>query len=96
MLLKTCPSSTARICLFCNVYLFFFFFQLNLEERLKETLQQMVTGVGAESEVTESLDDLKVELQRREKALRATEEERDTLMSELEELDRQSQEATQV
>lgn len=96
MLLKTCPSSTARICLFCNVYLFFLFFQLNLEERLKETLQQMVTGVGAESEVTESLDDLKVELQRREKALRATEEERDTLMSELEELDRQSQEATQV
>lgn len=96
MLLKTCPSSTARICLFCNVYLFFSFFQLNLEERLKETLQQMVTGVGAESEVTESLDDLKVELQRREKALRATEEERDTLMSELEELDRQSQEATQV
>lgn len=32
----------------------------------------------------------------REKALRTCEEERDTLMSELEELDRQNQEATQV
>uniref|UniRef100_A0A672JMG2 GRIP domain-containing protein n=1 Tax=Salarias fasciatus TaxID=181472 RepID=A0A672JMG2_SALFA len=41
------------------------------------------------------VEDLKVELERREKALRATEEERDTLMSELEELDRQNQEATQ-
>lgn len=37
-----------------------------------------------------------MELERREKVLRATEEERDTLMSELEELDRQNQEATQV
>lgn len=45
---------------------------------------------------SESLEDVKVELERREQALRATEEERDTLMCELEELDRQSQEATQV
>lgn len=44
----------------------------------------------------ESLEDLKVELERREKALRATEDERDILVSELEELDRQNQEATQV
>uniref|UniRef100_A0A7N6BHI9 GRIP domain-containing protein n=1 Tax=Anabas testudineus TaxID=64144 RepID=A0A7N6BHI9_ANATE len=44
---------------------------------------------------SESLEDVKVELERREKALRATEEERDTLMCELEELDRQNQEATQ-
>lgn len=44
----------------------------------------------------ESLQDLKAELERREKVLRATEEERDTLLSELEELDRQNQEATQV
>lgn len=35
-------------------------------------------------------------LETREKALRALEVERDTLMSELEELDRQNQEATQV
>lgn len=49
-----------------------------------------------ESGEAESLEDLKAELERREKVLRATEEERDTLMSELEELDRQNQEATQV
>lgn len=35
-------------------------------------------------------------LETREKALRTCEEERDTLLSELEELDRQNQEATQV
>lgn len=45
---------------------------------------------------SESLEDVKVELERREKALRNAEEERDVLMSELEELDRQNQEATQV
>lgn len=50
----------------------------------------------AEFGESESLEDLKTELERREKALRATEEERDTLMCELEELDRQNQEATQV
>lgn len=51
---------------------------------------------GADSGESESVEDLKVELERREKVLRATVEERDTLMSELEELDRQNQEATQV
>lgn len=51
---------------------------------------------GAESGESETAEDLKVELERREKVLRATVEERDTLMSELEELDRQNQEATQV
>lgn len=52
-----------------------------------------VRGQPAESE---ALQDLKAELERTEKALEATEVERDTLMSELEELDRQHQEATQV
>lgn len=42
------------------------------------------------------MEDLKTELERREKDLRNIEEERDTLMSELEELDQQNQEATQV
>uniref|UniRef100_A0A3P9K1B9 Thyroid hormone receptor interactor 11 n=1 Tax=Oryzias latipes TaxID=8090 RepID=A0A3P9K1B9_ORYLA len=51
------------------------------------------TASGREGDV-ESLQDLKVALERREKALRAVEEERDTLLSELEELDRQNQEAT--
>lgn len=69
--------------------------QLNLQERLKVAEEQLVSRNEAESDL-ESLDDLKAELGRREKALRATEEERDTLMSELEELDRQNQEATQV
>lgn len=55
----------------------------------------MVSNSSADSNV-ESLEDLRLELERREKALRVTEEERDTLMSELEELDRQNQEATQV
>lgn len=69
--------------------------QLNLQERLQEAEEQVVSKNGGESDL-EALDDLKVELERREKVLRATEEERDTLMSELEELDQQNQEATQV
>ncbi|XP_030574331.1 thyroid receptor-interacting protein 11 isoform X1 [Archocentrus centrarchus] len=68
--------------------------KLNLQERLQEAEEQLVSKNGGESD-SEELDDLKVELERREKVLRATEEERDTLMSELEELDRQNQEATQ-
>uniref|UniRef100_A0A3B4V3P7 Thyroid hormone receptor interactor 11 n=1 Tax=Seriola dumerili TaxID=41447 RepID=A0A3B4V3P7_SERDU len=62
--------------------------KLNLQERLKVAEEQTVDS-------GESEEDLRVELERREKALRATVEERDTLMSELEELDRQNQEATQ-
>ncbi|XP_006810396.2 thyroid receptor-interacting protein 11-like [Neolamprologus brichardi] len=68
--------------------------KLNLQERLKVAEEQLVSRNEAESDL-ESLDDLKAELGRREKTLRATEEERDTLMSELEELDQQNQEATQ-
>lgn len=44
----------------------------------------------------EAIDELKTELEQRQKVLRTVEEERDTLVSELEELDRQNQEATQV
>ncbi|KAI3367455.1 hypothetical protein L3Q82_026312 [Scortum barcoo] len=69
--------------------------KLNLQERLQMAEEQIVSNNKAESGESESLEDLKVELERREKALRNTEEERDTLMSELEELDRQNQEATQ-
>lgn len=65
--------------------------QLDLQERLTAAQERMVGNNGGES-----LEDLKAELERREKALRATEEERDTLMSELDELDRQNQEATRV
>lgn len=54
----------------------------------------MVRNNNIESDEPE--EDLRAELERREKALRDTEEERDTLMSELEELDRQNQQATQV
>ncbi|XP_005746579.1 thyroid receptor-interacting protein 11 [Pundamilia nyererei] len=68
--------------------------KLNLQEGLKVAEEQLVSRNEAESDL-ESLDDLKAELGRREKILRATEEERDTLMSELEELDQQNQEATQ-
>uniref|UniRef100_A0A8D3BLP7 Thyroid hormone receptor interactor 11 n=1 Tax=Scophthalmus maximus TaxID=52904 RepID=A0A8D3BLP7_SCOMX len=68
---------------------------LNLQERLKVAEEQTVTDNGGDSGESQSVEDLRVELERREKALRATEEERDTLMSELEELDRQNLEATQ-
>ncbi|XP_034431885.1 thyroid receptor-interacting protein 11 isoform X2 [Hippoglossus hippoglossus] len=69
--------------------------KLNLQERLEVTEEQMGNNKVTDSGESESLEDLRVELERREKALRATEEERDTLMSELEELDQQNQEATQ-
>ncbi|XP_029349231.1 thyroid receptor-interacting protein 11 isoform X2 [Echeneis naucrates] len=67
----------------------------NLHERLKVAEEQLSSNEEADSGEPESLEDLKIELERRERALRATEEERDTLISELEELDRQNQEATQ-
>ncbi|KAF7658650.1 hypothetical protein LDENG_00009820 [Lucifuga dentata] len=69
--------------------------KLNLQERLKVAEEQIASSDGAEPSEAELLEVLKTELERREKALRATEEERDTLMSELEELDQQNQEATQ-
>lgn len=70
--------------------LFCIFSQLIIQERLEE---QSVSNDEAESGDTEAL---KAELERRDNSLRNTQEERDTLMSELEELDRQNQEATQV
>ncbi|XP_058470581.1 thyroid receptor-interacting protein 11 [Solea solea] len=69
--------------------------KISLQERLDVAEEQNVTSDGAGSGDSELLEDLRVELERREKALRSTEEERDTLMSELEELDHQNQEATQ-
>ncbi|XP_026195120.1 thyroid receptor-interacting protein 11 [Anabas testudineus] len=69
--------------------------KFSLQEKLNAKEEQTVGKNGAEFGESESLEDVKVELERREKALRATEEERDTLMCELEELDRQNQEATQ-
>lgn len=58
--------------------------------------EQIVSNDGAVHDQLEAIDDLKEELEQRQKVLRNIEEERDTLMSELEELDRQNQEATQV
>ncbi|XP_070835173.1 thyroid receptor-interacting protein 11 isoform X2 [Chaetodon trifascialis] len=69
--------------------------KLNLQERLEMAEEQISSNNEAESGESESLEDLKTELERREKTLKNMEEERDTLMSELEELDRQNQEATQ-
>ncbi|CAJ1074777.1 thyroid receptor-interacting protein 11 [Xyrichtys novacula] len=70
--------------------------KVELQERLKTAEERGLTKKEAESGDSESgLEDLQAELERREEALRNTEEERDTLMSELEELDRQNQEATQ-
>lgn len=56
----------------------------------------MASNKEAVHDQLEAIDDLKTELEQRQKVLRNVEEERDTLMSELEELDRQNQEATQV
>lgn len=75
---------------------FWFFSQLNLQESLKTADEQLASKKDTEYGLSESMEDLKVALETREKALRTCEEERDTLMSELEELDRQNQEATQV
>nr|XP_046268364.1 thyroid receptor-interacting protein 11 [Scatophagus argus] len=69
--------------------------KLNLQERLKIAEEEIVSNNAAKCDESESVEHLKAEMERREKALRNTEEERDTLMSELEELDRQNQEATQ-
>ncbi|KAM4540897.1 thyroid receptor-interacting protein 11 [Fundulus diaphanus] len=70
--------------------------KLELQHRLSQAEEEVSSSkaslIQSEAEI---LDDLKTELERREKVLRATEEERDTLMAELEELDRQNQEATQ-
>ncbi|XP_076013627.1 thyroid receptor-interacting protein 11 [Genypterus blacodes] len=69
--------------------------QVNLRGKLKAAEEQLTGGAGAESSESEALEVLKTELERREKALRDAEEERNTLMLELEELDTQNQEATQ-
>ena len=72
------------------------FLQLELQERLMKAEKQIISNNKAECEQSDSVEELETELERREKVLRNLEEERDTLMSELEELDRQNQEATQV
>ncbi|XP_062324639.1 thyroid receptor-interacting protein 11 [Osmerus eperlanus] len=64
--------------------------KLGLLERLRGAEERG----GAEGEGEDS-EGLRAELQRMEEALKETREDRDTLMSELEELDRQNQEATQ-
>lgn len=81
----------------CELLVFGVFFpQLNLQESLKTAEEQLASKKDTDYGPSESMEDLKVALETREKALRSCEEERDTLMSELEELDRQNQEATQV
>nr|XP_057912968.1 thyroid receptor-interacting protein 11 [Doryrhamphus excisus] len=63
---------------------------VNLQQRLNQQTEK--GGPPAESETLEAL---KEALEEREETLKATQEERNTLMTELEELDRQNQEATQ-
>uniref|UniRef100_A0A1A8R8Z8 Thyroid hormone receptor interactor 11 n=1 Tax=Nothobranchius rachovii TaxID=451742 RepID=A0A1A8R8Z8_9TELE len=62
-----------------------------------QMLRSNLAGAEKEIERLRSLSETepREELERRERELKATEEERDTLMCELEELDRQNQEATQ-
>uniref|UniRef100_A0A3Q1B7L9 GRIP domain-containing protein n=1 Tax=Amphiprion ocellaris TaxID=80972 RepID=A0A3Q1B7L9_AMPOC len=68
---------------------------LRQEKEVLEQQKVLLNLSNNEAGAAESLEGLKVELEKREKVLRAAEEERDNLMSELEELDRQNQEATQ-
>lgn len=70
--------------------------QLHLQQELKVAQEQTTSDQEAVHDQFEAIDELKMELEQRLKVLRTVEEERDTLMSELEELDRQNQEATQV
>lgn len=70
--------------------------QRNLQQELKVAQERVASNQEAVQDQLEATDDLKRDLEQRQKVLRNVEEERDTLMSELEELDRQNQEATQV
>lgn len=70
--------------------------QLSLQQELNVAREQVASNKEAVHDRLEAIVDLKTALEQREKVLRNVEEERDTLMSELEELDRQNQEATQV
>uniref|UniRef100_A0A673ZNY5 Thyroid hormone receptor interactor 11 n=1 Tax=Salmo trutta TaxID=8032 RepID=A0A673ZNY5_SALTR len=73
------------------------------EERIEELEEQKQTGGesdsldGGESSLaaTEQVSVLRAELEKSEQSLREIQEERDTLLNELEELDRQNQQATQ-
>ncbi|XP_051942917.1 thyroid receptor-interacting protein 11 [Hippocampus zosterae] len=67
--------------------------KLTLQERLSAAKKNF--DREARPAETESMDDLKEALESQERTLKATREERDTLVTELEELDRQNQEATQ-
>ncbi|KAK7904441.1 hypothetical protein WMY93_017048 [Mugilogobius chulae] len=68
--------------------------KVELQDRLREA-ECSVSATRVDPGESEELEDLKRDLERRDKSLKAAEEERETLMSELEELDRQNQEATQ-
>ncbi|XP_056152462.1 thyroid receptor-interacting protein 11 [Lampris incognitus] len=69
--------------------------KLELQERCKEAERRAASIEEGENSDPEQLEYLKAELERALKALKDAQEGQDTLMSELEELDRQNQEATQ-
>ncbi|XP_061699976.1 thyroid receptor-interacting protein 11 [Syngnathoides biaculeatus] len=69
--------------------------KLTLQQRLSAAAEEVGGERVAPPAETESTEDLKEALESKENTLKATQEERDTLLTELEELDRQNQEATQ-
>ncbi|XP_077416124.1 thyroid receptor-interacting protein 11 [Vanacampus margaritifer] len=69
--------------------------KLTLQQRLSAAEEKVTLASAARPAETESMEELKEALERRERSLKAAQEERDTLLTELEELDRQNQEATQ-
>uniref|UniRef100_A0A4W5M3J3 Thyroid hormone receptor interactor 11 n=1 Tax=Hucho hucho TaxID=62062 RepID=A0A4W5M3J3_9TELE len=72
----------------------------NLQERLARAEERVESDSldGGESSpaATEQVSGLRAELEKSEQSLREVQEERETLLNELEELDRQNQQATQV
>ncbi|XP_064881106.1 thyroid receptor-interacting protein 11 [Oncorhynchus nerka] len=71
----------------------------NLQERLARAEERVesdsLDGEESSPSATEQLSGLRAELEKSERSLREIQEERDTLLNELEELDRQNQQATQ-
>ncbi|XP_061749902.1 thyroid receptor-interacting protein 11 isoform X2 [Nerophis ophidion] len=68
---------------------------VNLQQRLNAAEEVMGSDKEGPSGESETLEGLREALEKRENTLKATEEERDSLLAALEELDRQNMEATQ-
>uniref|UniRef100_A0AAZ3RHN9 GRIP domain-containing protein n=1 Tax=Oncorhynchus tshawytscha TaxID=74940 RepID=A0AAZ3RHN9_ONCTS len=85
---------------FYYIFIYLFFLpQRSLQERLARAEERVesdsLDGGESSPSATEQLSGLRAELEKSEQSLSEIQEERDTLLNELEELDRQNQQATQ-